>query len=157
MDVNQAATAAQQSSCCNKGAATAQSSITSTMHSIAPIALMIVAFYFLLIRPQQKKDAKKREMLSGLQKGDQIVTICGIICTVHKVINEKEVAVEIAEGVRIRLLKTAIAEVVSHESGIKKNENIDDDIADNKKKKPKKTSQNSASEVKAKNVSGRSK
>ena len=82
----------------------------NTLASFVPLLLMILVFYFLLIRPQQKRDAKKKEMLSEIKRGDRIVTMSGIIGTVHKVINENEVSLEISENVRIRILKGSIGE-----------------------------------------------
>ncbi|MDR2780864.1 MAG: preprotein translocase subunit YajC [Holosporaceae bacterium] len=80
--------------------------------SLAPIALMMVVFYFLIMRPQQKRDAKRRELIGAAKKGDRILTTGGIIGTLHKVINDKEISLEIAENVRVRVVKEAIASVL---------------------------------------------
>ena len=100
--------------------------VQSAIGSFAPILIMILAFYFLMIRPQQKREAKKKEMLSKLRKGDRAVTASGIIGTVHKVVSEDEVSFEIAEGVRIRILKSAIANLIDKSSPLGK------DSAENK-------------------------
>lgn len=81
----------------------------SLMESLAPILLMIFAFYFLMIRPQQKRETKKKAMLSNLKKGDKIVTLSGVIGVVHKIIDDNEVSIEVAEGVQIKVLKSSIA------------------------------------------------
>ena len=83
----------------------------SLMTSILPLVLIMVVFYFLLIRPQQKKQKQHREMLGNLRRGDRIVTNGGIIGTITKVIDEGEVSVEIAEGVRVRVMRAMIANV----------------------------------------------
>ena len=100
--------------------------VQSVIGSFAPILLMILAFYFLMIRPQQKREAKKKEMLSKLRKGDKIVTASGIIGTVHKVISEDEVSLEIAEGVRIRILKSAVTNLIDKSSPLGKNSTEDE-------------------------------
>jgi preprotein translocase subunit YajC len=95
--------------------------VQSVIGSFAPILLMILAFYFLMIRPQQKREAKKKEMLSKLRKGDKVVTASGIIGTVHKVISADEISFEIAEGVRIRILKSAVSNLIDKSSPLGKN------------------------------------
>lgn len=84
------------------------------MLQFLPIVLIFVVFYFLLIRPQQKKMREHREMLSAIRRGDQVVTGGGIIGTVIKVIDESdELQVEIAEGVRVRVQRSAISAVLA--------------------------------------------
>jgi preprotein translocase subunit YajC len=79
-----------------------------------PIILIFVVFYFLLIRPQQKKVKQHREMVSALRRGDKIVTAGGMIGTVTKIVNETEAQVELAEGVRVRVVRHTISEVLSN-------------------------------------------
>lgn len=81
--------------------------------SFLPIILIFVVFYFLLIRPQQKKVKQHREMVSALRRGDKIVTAGGLIGTVTKIISDTEAQVELAEGVRVRVVRTTIQDVVS--------------------------------------------
>jgi preprotein translocase subunit YajC len=81
--------------------------------SLMPLILIFVVFYFLLIRPQQKKVKQHRDMVAALRRGDRIVTAGGIIGTVAKVVNETEVLVEIAEGVRVRLVRAQVSEVLT--------------------------------------------
>lgn len=106
----------------------------SIIGSFAPILIMILAFYFLMIRPQQKRETKKREMLSALRKGDKAVTASGIIGIVHKVVSNDEISFEIAEGVRIRILKSAIANVLDKSSSLGK-DLVDDQSAGKKSSK----------------------
>jgi preprotein translocase subunit YajC len=83
------------------------------LEQFLPLVLIFVVFYFLLIRPQQKRAKQHREMLAQLRRGDKIVTSGGIIGTINRVVSETEVVVEIAEGVRVRVLRAMITEVVS--------------------------------------------
>ncbi|MFN4282782.1 MAG: preprotein translocase subunit YajC [Alphaproteobacteria bacterium] len=81
--------------------------------SLLPLVLIFVVFYFLLIRPQQKKMKMHREMLSALRRGDKVVTNGGIVGTITKVLTGEELQVEIAEGVRVKVMRGMIASVVS--------------------------------------------
>ncbi len=78
-----------------------------------PLILIFVVFYFLLIRPQQKKMKQHRDMLSAIRRGDRIVTGGGIVGTVSKVIDDSEILVEIAEGVRVRVHKPLVSAVLA--------------------------------------------
>lgn len=79
----------------------------STIMNIAPIAILIVVFYFLLIRPQQKSMKEHREMLGKLQAGDNVVTRGGVHGRVTAV-KEETINVEIAKGVEIKMEKSAV-------------------------------------------------
>ena len=81
--------------------------------TLLPLVLIFVVFYFLLIRPQQKRAKNHRNMLSSVVRGDRIVTGGGIMGTVTKVVNDEELAVEIAEGIKIRVQRGLIASVQS--------------------------------------------
>ena len=78
-----------------------------------PLVLIFVVFYFLLIRPQQTKQKEHRKMLDALRRGDRIVTGGGIIGTVARVDSAEEVTVDIAEGVRVRVLRSTITSVLA--------------------------------------------
>ena len=80
---------------------------------LLPLVLIFVVFYFLLIRPQQKKAKDHRETLANLRRGDKIVTNGGLIGTITRVPNDAELIVEIAEGVKVRVLRGMIAESLS--------------------------------------------
>ncbi|WP_134725641.1 preprotein translocase subunit YajC [Paracoccus luteus] len=77
-----------------------------------PLLLVFAIMYFLILRPQQRKFAKHRAMVSGLKKGDQIVTQGGILGKVTSV-RDDEIEVEIASGVRVRVVRGTIASVVT--------------------------------------------
>ena len=76
--------------------------------SMIPLVLIMVIFYFLLIRPQQKRVKEHRNVVESLKKGDKILTSGGIYGTITDV-KEDEMKVEIAEGVRIRVKRDTIA------------------------------------------------
>ncbi|MBR9651735.1 preprotein translocase subunit YajC [Thalassovita aquimarina] len=78
-----------------------------------PLILIFVIMYFLLIRPQQKKMKDHQAMVSALRRGDQVVTQGGLIGKVSKVKDETEIEVELAEGVKVRVVKATIAQVVN--------------------------------------------
>jgi len=77
------------------------------------MVLLFMVFYFLLIRPQQKKVKQHKAMVDALKRGDKVVTQGGIYGTITKVVSDGEVQVEIAEGVRVRVVKGTISEVLS--------------------------------------------
>ncbi|MDX1425003.1 MAG: preprotein translocase subunit YajC [Kiloniellales bacterium] len=77
------------------------------------MVLLFMVFYFLLIRPQQKKMKQHKAMVEALKRGDKVVTQGGIFGTITKVVSDAEVQVEIAEGVRVRVVKGTISEVLS--------------------------------------------
>ena len=83
------------------------------IEAFLPIILIFVVFYFLLIRPQQKKMRQHKEMLSTIRRGDRIVTGGGIIGTVSKVVDDNEVVVEIADGVRVRVQRGLVSGVLA--------------------------------------------
>ena len=85
----------------------------SFIASLLPLVLIFVIFYFLLIRPQQKRMKEHRAMLEALRKGDQVVTQGGVFAKVTKVMEEDKVEVEIAKDVRIQVVKSTITAVVS--------------------------------------------
>jgi preprotein translocase subunit YajC len=78
-----------------------------------PLILIFVVFYFLLIRPQQRKAKDQKTMLDALRRGDRVVTGGGIIGTVARVDNPEEVVVDIAENVRVRVLRSTITSVLA--------------------------------------------
>jgi preprotein translocase subunit YajC len=84
-----------------------------------PLILIFVVFYFLLIRPQQAKVRAQREMLAGVKRGDRVVTGGGIIGLVTKVISDNEVQVELAEGVRVRIIKQTITDIVARGESVR--------------------------------------
>lgn len=80
---------------------------------LVPMILVFAIMYFFLIRPQQKKAKEHQEMLGALRRGDQVVTQGGIIAKVTKVKDDGEVEVEIANGVKVRVMRATITTVIS--------------------------------------------
>jgi preprotein translocase subunit YajC len=85
----------------------------NSLIQFAPFVLIFVVFYFFVIRPQQQKTKDHRSMLSALRRGDRIVTGGGIIGTVAKVVGDDEVLVDIAEGMRVRVVRSTITTVLA--------------------------------------------
>jgi preprotein translocase subunit YajC len=75
------------------------------------IAVIGLVFYFLVFRPQQTRAKEHKKLLSELKRGDNVVTTGGIIGTVARVVNDDEVSLEIAEGVRVRVVRSTITAV----------------------------------------------
>jgi preprotein translocase subunit YajC len=97
-------------------AALAQAASTGSsfdLLSLAPLVLIFVVFYFLLIRPQQKKMKQHREMVMALKRGDRVVTGGGIVGLVTKVVSDTEVEVEIAPDVRVNVMRASVSDMVS--------------------------------------------
>lgn len=78
---------------------------------LLPFAFVLVIMYFLLIRPQQRRAKAHQELVKNLRRGDIVVMNSGMIGKITKVIDDAEVEVEIAENVRVRLLRGMVAEV----------------------------------------------
>lgn len=83
------------------------------IEAILPLVLIFAVFYFLLIRPQQKKMKAHREMLGAVRRGDKVLTGGGIFGTVTKVVNDNEVVIQIADAVKVRVARGTISEVLS--------------------------------------------
>jgi preprotein translocase subunit YajC len=79
---------------------------------LLPMALIFVVFYFFMIRPQQTKQKQLKSMLESLRRGDRVVTAGGLIGTIAKADND-EVQVDLAEGVRVRVVRSTIASVLT--------------------------------------------
>lgn len=78
-----------------------------------PLILIFAIMWFLLIRPQQKKLKEHKAMVEALRRGDQVVTQGGLIGKVAKVKDDNEVEVELAQNVKVRVVKSTIAQVIS--------------------------------------------
>ena len=100
--------------------------------SLAPLVLIFVVFYFLLIRPQQKKAKDHREMIGSVRRGDNVVTGGGIIGRVTKVIDDERVQVQIADDVRVEIARPTLSNVLARGAPAfeKKGKARDDDDED---------------------------
>ncbi len=85
----------------------------SGLLSLLPLVLIFVVFYFLLIRPQQKKMKAHKALIEAVRRGDRVVTAGGIMGQVTKIISDGEVQVEIADGVRVRIVRATITDVLT--------------------------------------------
>ena len=83
------------------------------MGAVLPLILIFGVFYFLLIRPQQKKVKQHREMVNNLKRGDKIITTGGIIGVITKVKDNKELTIEISENVEIQIAQGMVNELYS--------------------------------------------
>ena len=83
------------------------------INGFIPIILIFAIMYFLMIRPQQKKMKEHAAMVKALRRGDQIVTQGGVIGKVTKVKDDNEIEVEIATGVKVRVVQTTVVSVLS--------------------------------------------
>jgi|HubBroStandDraft_1064217.scaffolds.fasta_scaffold00104_43 preprotein translocase subunit YajC len=85
----------------------------SQLVSFMPIILIMAVMYFLLFRPQQQRMKELKQAQAGIRRGDKIVTAGGVLGQVARVINDEEVEVEIAPGVKVRIVRSTISTVVS--------------------------------------------
>jgi preprotein translocase subunit YajC len=91
----------------------------SGFEAFLPLILIFGVFYVLLIRPQQKKMKEHKATLSAIRRGDKVVTGGGIVGTVTKVIDDLEITVEIADGVKVRVQRGLISTVLSKTEPVK--------------------------------------
>jgi|TARA_B100001245_G_C22774135_1_gene374130 preprotein translocase subunit YajC len=71
-----------------------------------PLILIFIIFYFFLIRPQQKKAKDHKTMVANLKRGDKVVTSGGIVGTIERVIDSEKVEVEIADSVKVEIVRS---------------------------------------------------
>lgn len=98
-----------------QGGAGAEGAPGGGLISLMPLILMFVIFYFLLIRPQQKKAKEHREMVNHLKKGDGVITSGGIHGRITA-LDDTTATLEIAEKVRIKILRSNISALSQHSS-----------------------------------------
>jgi len=77
-----------------------------------PLILIFAVFYFLLIRPQQRRAKMHRDMVSAMQRGDKVITAGGLRAKVVKVVNETDVELEISSNVNVVVLKATVSDVI---------------------------------------------
>ena len=104
---------------------------SSMLVQLAPLALIFVVFYFFLIRPQQQKAKQQRAMLDAVRRGDRVVTAGGLIGTIAKVVNNEEVLVDLADNVRVRVVRSTISQVLAKTEPAKEAKAKDSDTAAN--------------------------
>ena len=83
----------------------------SLLTQLLPFVLIFVIMYFLILRPQQKRVKEHTELVKNLRRGDTVVTSGGILGKVTKVVDDEQIEVEIADGVRVRQMRTMVSGV----------------------------------------------
>jgi len=79
--------------------------------SLLPFILIFVIMYFLILRPQQKRAKQHQDMVKNVRRGDTVVTSGGLIGKITKVVDDDQIEVEVAEGVRVRQMRAMVADV----------------------------------------------
>lgn len=111
MGLTDAATGAADAAATDAAAATATAGVGEMLGMILPLVLMFVVFYFLLIRPQKKKDKKVKEMLAALKNGDRVCTIGGIYGTVDRLKDDTVTLLVGPEKTKLIMARWAIRSV----------------------------------------------
>ena len=94
---------------------------SSGIGQFIPLILIFVIFYFFLIRPQQKKVKEHKIMVENLKRGDKVITVGGIVGTIDRIIDAEKVEVEIADNVKVEIIKsTGIQSLVTANQETKK-------------------------------------
>jgi preprotein translocase subunit YajC len=78
---------------------------------LIPFVLIIVMMYFLILRPQQKRMREHQDLVKNLRRGDTVVTSGGLVGKVTKVVDDEQIEVEIADGVRVRQVRSMVSGV----------------------------------------------
>ena len=95
--------------------------MSSNFAQFIPLILIFVIFYFFLIRPQQKKVKEHKIMVENLKRGDKVITVGGIVGTIDRIIDAEKVEVEIADNVKVEIIKsTGIQSLVTANQETKK-------------------------------------
>ena len=92
-------------------AASAGGDMQSSLMSMLPLLLMFVVLYFVMIRPQMKKQKEHRAMIDALAKGDEVVTVGGMLGKVTK-LNDNSLSLEVANGVEVQIQRNAVVQVL---------------------------------------------
>ncbi len=92
-------------------AAAAGGDMQSTLMGMLPLVLMFVVLYFVMIRPQMKKQKEHRAMIDALAKGDEVATAGGLLGTVSKM-GENYLGLEVASGVEVQVQRSAVVQVL---------------------------------------------
>lgn len=92
-------------------AAAASESPMSSLTSMLPLVLMFVVLYFVMIRPQMKRAKEAKAMIDALAKGDEVVTVGGVLAKISKV-GDSFLTVEVANGVELQIQRTAVIQVM---------------------------------------------
>ncbi len=91
--------------------AAAAGDTNSMLMSLLPFALIFVIMYFLILRPQQRKVREHADLVKNIRRGDTVITSGGLVGKVTKVVDDDQIEFEIADGVRVRQMRTMITGV----------------------------------------------
>ncbi len=105
---------------------------TDMLTSLLPFVLIFVIMYFLILRPQQKRVKQHAEMVKNVRKGDTVVTSGGLVGRVTKVIDDDQIEVEIADGVRVRQMRQMVTDVRAKGEPVKDDEFQADGVGRNR-------------------------
>ena len=86
---------------------------------LLPFALIFVIMYFLILRPQQKRAKSHQEMVKNVRRGDTVITNGGLVGRVVKVVDDNEIEIEVADGVRVRQMRSMVTDVRSKGEPVK--------------------------------------
>jgi preprotein translocase subunit YajC len=81
------------------------------LYQMLPFVLIFVIMYFLILRPQQKRAKQHQDMVKNVRRGDTLITSGGLVGKVTKVVDDDQVEIEIADGVRVRQVRSMVADV----------------------------------------------
>src|SRR5262245_4579422 len=95
---------------------------TDMITSLLPFVLIFVIMYFLILRPQQKRVKAHAEMVKNVRKGDTVITSGGLVGKVTKVVDDDQIEVEVAEGVRVRQMRQMVTDVRAKGEPVKDDE-----------------------------------
>jgi preprotein translocase subunit YajC len=95
---------------------------TDMITSLLPFVLIFVIMYFLILRPQQKRVKQHSEMVKNVRKGDTVITSGGLVGRVTKVVDDDQVEIEVAEGVRVRQMRSMVSDVRAKGEPVKDDE-----------------------------------
>ena len=93
--------------------------------SLLPFVAIFVIMYLLILRPQQRRQKQHQDMVKNVRRGDNVVTSGGLVGKVTKVVDDEQVEIEIAEGVRVRQLKSMVSEVRAKGEPVKEEAAVD--------------------------------
>jgi preprotein translocase subunit YajC len=95
---------------------------TDMITSLLPFLLIFVIMYFLILRPQQKRVKQHAEMVKNVRKGDTVITSGGLVGRVTKVVDDDQVEIEVADGVRVRQMRSMVSDVRAKGEPVKDDE-----------------------------------
>ncbi len=84
---------------------------TDFMYQVLPFVLIFVIMYFLILRPQQRRAKQHQELVKNLRRGDTVITSGGLVGKVTKLVDDEQVEIEVADGVRVRQVRSMVTDV----------------------------------------------